>query len=415
MIQVSMSSSQQVIEQAAVQFQLASVWWRKGKLERAIAGYREVLRLQPTHLQATVYLDDALKQQNREALHYQKVSQAYLGSNLSENPNGKISLVHQKVFSSHRCGWSYAIRGLQPLHNSSGILFDGFLENSFFWKHYQPNQIKAPYTQPWVGFLHNPPAMPNWFYSQHSPQALFAKAEWQQSLKHCLGLFCLSNYHADWVRQYTNKPVSVLIHPTEIPERLFDFDRFVENSQKKIVQLGWWLRKLTAIYQLPIHRQNALGYEKIKLNPAFASNAKAQLEKLEEIERKVSGISSDCHFVTNTREVNHLPDKAYDQLLSENIGFIALHDTSVNNAVIECIARTTPLLVNPLPAVIEYLGKDYPMYFQTLTEAAQKAQDLELIKATHEYLKTCETRKKLSAEHFCQSFQASEVYQKIVL
>jgi hypothetical protein len=94
--------------------------------------------------------------------------------------------------------------------------------------------------------------------------------------------------------------------------------------------------------------------------------------------------------------------------------FIDLYDSRANNAVVECIARATPLLINPLPAVIEYLGKDYPMYFNTLSEAAQKAMNLNLIKATHQYLQGCETRRKLSAEYFRHSFETSEVYQMIL-
>ncbi|MEM6450510.1 MAG: tetratricopeptide repeat protein [Cyanobacteria bacterium P01_D01_bin.105] len=411
------STAQQHLDQQHIetQFKLASLWLTKGKFERAISGYRAILALQPTHKEAALFLDHALQQQDQDSL-CQRQNYAEEGSNktiLPLNPTGKISLTHQKVFGAHRCGWSYAIQALKPLHNSSGILFDGYLENSFIWKHYQPGQVRTPYRQPWVGFLHNPPAMPSWFYPQQSPQTLMATSEWQQSLEHCVGLFCLSNYQAQWVRKQTGKPVSVLIHPTEIPEQLFDFDQFMQNSQKKIVQLGWWLRQITAIQRLPIRSKNALGYEKIRLNPAFTIDSDAQLQALAEAEIMAEKVCFNPDFVANTREVSHLCNADYDQLLCENIGFIALHDTSANNAVIECIARTTPLLVNPLPAIIEYLGKDYPLYFETLAEAAQKAQDLKRIEAAHQYLKTCPTRKKLSAEYFRQSFQTSSVYQSI--
>ena len=56
----------------------------------------------------------------------------------------------------------------------------------------------------------------------------------------------------------------------------------------------------------------------------------------------------------------------YDDLLSKNIIFIDLYDASANTVVVECIARKTPLLVTRLDAVIEYLGKDYPLYFDNL-------------------------------------------------
>jgi hypothetical protein len=49
---------------------------------------------------------------------------------------------------------------------------------------------------------------------------------------------------------------------------------------------------------------------------------------------------------------------------------LSLVDASTNNAVIECIARATPLLVNPHPAVIEYFGADYPTYNESIDDVA---------------------------------------------
>jgi hypothetical protein len=255
--------------------------------------------------------------------------------------------------------------------------------------------------------------MPSWYYYRDSPQVLFTKDNWLKSLESCIGLFTLTEYHAQWLRERVDKPVSALIHPTEIPDIQFSFDRFIANPNRKIIQLGWWLRRLISIYELPIARNNPLGYEKIKLNPAFSLDAETQLQKLVAQQIEVEGITLDPVFVENTQDLTHVSNQEYDELLSENIAFIHLYDTSANTAVIECIARATPLLINPLPAVVEYLGENYPLYFHTLVEAANKAMDLELIRQTHEYLKGCETRQKLSAEYFLQSFQASEVYRRI--
>ena len=79
--------------------------------------------------------------------------------------------------------------------------------------------------------------------------------------------------------------------------------------------------------------------------------------------------------------------------------------------MIECIARATPILVNPIPAVKEYLGKDYPLYFDSLEEAAEKIKDLKLVQQAHEHLLNCETRKKLPAEYFLKSMKESDVYK----
>lgn len=455
-------------QSAEVRFKLAKAWQVKGKIEPAIAGYQDVLRIHPDYAPAYQELGNLMLKQRRidqahdyydkalsidanvtDLSHYyayfrfvQKPDIQVNNSpslSLQDNPAGKINLQNQKTITVHRSGWNFAINALKPLHNSQGILFDGFLENTFSWKHrhegFRPSSILekmkrdgafdelatseekgiTPYTQPWVGFLHNPQQMPEWFNSQDSLPRIFAKDIWKKSINYCVGLFALSEYHAQWIRQQTGKPVSALIHPTEIPEIQFDYNKFKNNPQKKIVQIGWWLRKLNSIYQLPLASNNSQKYEKIKLNPNFFNRATEHLTKLTEIERERYQLNPDSDFVENTKEVQHLTDMEYDILLSENIAFVDLYDSSANNAVIECIARATPLLINPLPAVIEYLGKDYPMYFSSLAEAAEKALDTSLILDTHEYLKNCETRKKLSSEYFRKSFEESEVYQLISL
>lgn len=452
-----------------IHLKLAYAWGLKGNFERAFIACQEVLKIQPDYMPAYQELGNLMLKQRRldDALQYYDRAlaidrdaadlshyYAYQGlvdykvdaqlkknesSTIPDNPVGKINLGNQKDFSFHRSGWNFALNALKPLHNSQGILFDGFLENTFAWKHrhegFRPTRILekmhqdgvfyklatseeqgiTPYIQPWVGFFHNPQEMPLWFNYQDSLQTIFSKDIWKKSISNCVGLFALSEYHAQWLREKTGKPVSTLIHPTEIPEVQFDFNKFIQNPQKKIVQIGWWLRKLNAIYQLPIPRNNLLNYEKIKLNPIFFKRAAEYLNKITEIEKNKQQLKIDDEFVENTKDIDHLSNEEYDRLLSENIAFVDLYDSSANNAVIECIARATPLLINPLPAVVEYLGKDYPLYFNSLTEAAEKALDTSRILDTHEYLKNCETRKKLSPELFLKSFEESEVYQLIEL
>ena len=74
--------------------------------------------------------------------------------------------------------------------------------------------------------------------------------------------------------------------------------------------------------------------------------------------------------------------------MSESVVFLDLYDSIANNAVVECISRQTPILVNPIDSVVEYLGKDYPFYYYSLDEAAEKLEDDDLIKETSEYLKS---------------------------
>jgi len=121
----------------------------------------------------------------------------------------------------------------------------------------------------------------------------------------------------------------------------------------------------------------------------------------------------DLKMVDSVKKVRFLSNRNYDNLLSENIVFLDLYDSSANNAIIECIARNTPVLVNPLEPVVEYLGKEYPLYFNSLEEAAVKAEDMEQIRAAHKYLLNHPLKPKLTGEYFRESLVQSKIYQSL--
>ena len=54
--------------------------------------------------------------------------------------------------------------------------------------------------------------------------------------------------------------------------------------------------------------------------------------------------------------VPRLSDAEYDALLSRSVVFLDLLDASGVTTVVECLARCTPVLINPLAPIREYLG-----------------------------------------------------------
>jgi tetratricopeptide (TPR) repeat protein len=420
---------------------LANVMLKLGEVGEALRYFDQVLALDPHDMDASVYRKRLaglmIKRVQDGPFAAARVADGNAPTGRPAAPPGTINLGGQKTFSFHRSGWSYAIGALSALHHEAGMQFDGFIERHFSWQHktkMRPAHVLlkmklegtfdalatseergiVPYRRPWIGVVHNPQSMPGWFHFDESPQAIFAKDIWKESLDTCLGLFTFSAHSARWLREQTGKPVSPLIHPTEVPPLGFDFERFLKNPRKTIVQIGWWLRKLSAIYQLPIGVDNARGYTKVRLVPQFIETAHTHLDRLIETERRMLGLMIDRRWAENTREEQQVSNEEYDRLLSENIVFVELYDANANNVVIECIARATPLLINALPAVVEYLGPDYPLYFASLEEARSKALDLDLLYRGHQYLLACDTRTKLSARHFLEQFRASEVYRYLL-
>jgi len=321
----------------------------------------------------------------------------------NKHGDGKLNLSNQTshFYGSHRSGWNYAVRNLKDLHNPEGILLDAFIERTFV----NNPKGKQIYSEPWIGFVHVPPNIPEWLHSKQSNQAVFNSNEWEKSVPFCKGLFTLSEYHKRNLQSRFDFPIENLVHPTEFPELTWSFDRFIQNREKKIVQVGWWLRKLLSMYQLEIN-----GYQKIVLEKKEADMD--EYFRLE-MEQMNGNELMDLKMVDSVKKVRFLSNRNYDNLLSENIVFLDLYDSSANNAIIECIARNTPVLVNPLEPVVEYLGKEYPLYFNSLEEAAVKAEDMEQIRAAHKYLLNHPLKPKLTGEYFRESLVQSKIYQSL--
>ena len=326
--------------------------------------------------------------------------------------DGKINLHGQTSFNHHRSGWGYALGLLSQFHRADATMFDGWLEKNFAWQKSEYSEMRLiPYREPWVGVFHNPPNTPSWFSPDSSPSAILASKEFQESLPMCKGLYTLSNYHADFLRCFIKTvPIETFYHPTEIPDLKFKFDKFVGNNDKKVVNIGWWLRKITSIYRL---ETDSAIYQKIRLVPPVISVPEHILDNLVEVEGAFFKRPLSEEMKKSVVGVRHMANEDYDDLLSKNVVFLDLYDTSANNAIIECIARATPILVNPLPAVVEYLGTEYPFYFTNLEEASKKLKNVGLIKAAHEYLATSGVAEKVAGDYFLNTIRNGEIWKSL--
>ncbi len=315
---------------------------------------------------------------------------------------GKIDLSNEllKEYGKHRSGWSYAISTLERYHHDGAVKFDSFIERKFIWG----EGGEQPYLTPWIGFIHIPPYVPDWFFTKRkeSNEIVFQSDLWKKSLPYCKGLFTLSQYHKNHIHKRLGVPIEALYHPTEIPDIRWSWESFEANKNKKIVQIGWWLRRLHSIFQLPTKT-----YKKVFL--------KVQHIDMHLLMKKERHFELNNQFVDydSAETISFLPNKEYDDLISQNLVFIHLYDSSANNTIIECIARNTPLLVNPLEPVVEYLGPEYPFYFSDLKEAAEKAEDFDIVYKTYRYLLNYPFKKRLMGSYFSKSFRESNIYKKL--
>lgn len=313
----------------------------------------------------------------------------------------RLDLSDVTSFSNHRSGWSYCMSKLLPYHSSSGILFDSFLEKTFCWNvlsEYKGGSSVLPYKRPWIGVLHNPPNIPEWFDNYNSPQAVLDRNLFKRSLGSCKALIVLSEYLQSWLSERVDVPVVSVKHPTEIPNNKWKPENFF-SKYRKIIQIGYWLRNMESFLSL----KHSNKYSKVWLPGAYDY----AMQMLSIQEKHDRGFYENKYRWSSVQVLNHIPNKDYDELLSSSIVFLDLFDSSANNAVIEPIARNTPILINKIDPVVEYLGVDYPLYYNNIEHAQSLLKDDDLIYQAHLYLKNMDKRW-LSGEFF-----AADVINKI--
>jgi len=318
----------------------------------------------------------------------------------------KLTLSRHLTFPHHRSGWAYVLEALTPLLKPGGVLLDPFIEATFCWdlaKNMESGEL--PYGKPWVCFIHNPPGIPEWHEYDSAPQCIFDLPAWRDSMPHCRGIYVFSETMAAWVREKLDVSVAAVVHPSEPAEKLFSFDEFLANPMRRIIQVGSWLRRLHSIALLKV---TSLRKTLLAPRPA-ADDPHLQALLKREAEHEPAARNADW---TSVEFLAYQAHGDYDRLLSNNIVFLDLYDTIVNNTVLECIVRRTPVLCNRLPALEELLGHDYPFFFSDLAEAAQKADDLALIKKASQYLSNIPVDL-FSLARLRKAIAESEIYRKL--
>jgi hypothetical protein len=348
----------------------------------------------------------------------------------------------------HRSGWNYVVSSLyntdyvakptetyDPVSDSSLLFLDTYLDRTFHWDY---NYLKAkgqvPYTKKWIGFLHH---TFDETYSVYNSTSLFKNADFISSLPHCQGIYVLSYYMKNLTANALydisqefgdNIPVYALIHPTQLvsEDKLWTRQAFLDNEDKKLIQIGAWMRDMYAIYRLPDMTQY-FGLNKAILvgpkmeNYVIPSNFFNIFEQQEDTSptepfesdeidtdqlfdpsdptapqyytqgticrdvntqdfagnRFVKGVHEYLKRAVNAVEVvSQLNDDDYDSLLTQNIVYVQLYDSSAINTLVECIVRNTPIIVNPLPSIVEMLGPRYPWYYDQNTDSPAKFASL---------------------------------------
>lgn len=311
----------------------------------------------------------------------------------------KIKFEEQPTsWSHHRGGWSYAFQTLSDLCAPDGVLCVSATEELVC----DDKVIE----EPWVGFVHQAPVNNYEWYPDL--QRLVQSETFTQSLKKCCGLFTLSSVVKGFlVKNLPNTvPVARIFYPmTPFPkEKAFDWNKYSQAESKTVVFIGEYLRKYQSFFDLVVpkgYRKLLLKAPDVKFDELLDCNKRPYSLKLNE---------------TVTIQQERVSDDEYDDLLSSSIVFLDLYDAVGNTTTIECLGRSTPLLVNRLPGMVEYLGEKYPLFYDSLEEAAALLADETKLLEGAVYLRNhVSALQSTSPQSFLESFANSSIYRSLPL
>lgn len=305
-------------------------------------------------------------------------------------------------FGQHRSGWNFVVSCLQSLHSDSGIKLETFIEKKFVFGGEEGEAFKnfKAHDTPWIGIAHIPNNIPFIMDTNFTAEKYKDTNLWRSSFGNCVGLFATSKYLARDLGRMLKIDVDGFLHPTSLDCELFSIKKYTATDVKKVVQIGVYGRKTTSIFQLDINR---LKHQKLVVG---IRSPNAYLMLLTESYLYDIPLESG-----NVEILGYLTNGEYDKLLSESIALVDFYDSSANNAIIECMARATPIIAKRHAASIEYLGANYPMFFDHIDEVSDDFLDIDRVFMTHKYL--LKRRNLISGEHFLDSIVNSRIYSRI--
>ena len=257
----------------------------------------------------------------------------------------------------------------------------------------------------WIGIIHDP-LDTHKYYKNHGKCRDHLKGKgFRRSLQRCKGLFFLTQTECEkWKIAlgdlgYDHIKCDYGLHPIQNHEHRFSWNDFLENENKRIIQTGYWLRIPYSIFKLDVPHD----YKKTIV--PYDDRQRWYLKLF----GKTDGVWVDKQERNSVDKVSHLPYEDYLYMLTKNVLYMELCEVSANNTILDAILMNTPLIVNKLNGVVEYLGEDYPLYFKNRNEVASIVCDYTRIKEAYLYLKNM-NKTKFSVEYFYQSFDRFNTY-----
>ena len=346
-----------------------------GDRTRALALLDRAAHLQPTGVAAVLRLA-AL---HRSCGDHEAAAEAF-GEACARRPDDLQLLAVAAEDITRRPFWADAVDD-RIEHRGLDLLVDHDLEAHFTCT--DTFGFDRPvHARPWIGFTAAVPSPTEQLqpFAQYSLPTLWEAPEFQRSLPTCRALFTFTERAAAWIRERTEVPVFVVPHPVEVAAVGFDLDAFLTAEEITVVQPGHWLTNLNAICDLPVTDAPLRRIRCVEAPHARLATALARTM------RELSDHQVDPAALRATTDLGGLDRAEIDTLLRSSVVLADLCDANADPILLRCIASATPVLAPRIDGVVELLGEDHPLLFDSLAHAADLAADRQAVAEAHHHL-----------------------------
>jgi hypothetical protein len=289
--------------------------------------------------------------------------------------SARLNIARPISWPHHNGGWRWIVELLTThLHDPNGTRCVTAVEEELYFH--------GPIREPWVGFVHQIP--------KPFERPVQTKA-WRASRSHCRGLWVLSEYLRCELRDLgVTVPIGLVRHATRTPVTYWT-PEVLRAGPPEVYFIGEFQRNYQSFYDL-----EAGDRKKILLAP--------------------HGFDPRALGITDNGSVNvrdRVESASYERTLARSVVFLNLLDACANNTVVECLARATPLIINRLAGVEEYLGADYPLFYDTMDEAAAWLRSEERLVAGSRHLAALPMREEVTGSAFLETVQRTAFYRDL--
>lgn len=373
-------------------------------------------------------------------------------------PKINMTYIKQDSFHDlHRAGWQYSIGPLYCYSGDHGVFFDTYLDRTFGWASdvLCENGV-LPYTNYWVGFFHHTFELE---FSRNSCSIVFDNPVFRASLRMCKGIYCLTRYLAKLVKikleelGFGGIPINTLHHPTVFVNNNFNYESFMKNENRKLINVGSWYRNPVTIYRLANNYESSLvtfnslrgkrmdsnfcpDHVHVRLTTHNLLESKDNIwtqyyikyinSKSDDYSIKMDSVIRDLltrdsevdirplldTFLSKINILSTLSNEEFDNMYVNNIVFLDLVDSSTVNTILEVIVRKTPVVVNRIEPTVELLGESYPLFYDHLDDIPALLTPQKILSA-HEYMKTSIDDSVYRIDSFVESLIKSPIYQSL--